>query len=245
MSHRGQSSTVGFVVIFSMVLVMVALVSVSGFATLGHVQDAERVNNGVRSFEILSANVDDVVRDGVPSRTTTVKLYGSQLAAAETTTVAIDVPADGFTHTFEVTPIVLDSRTGTDVVYENGAVVRADPDGQVMVDSPAMLLTTEYTVLPVVRTSGVGSTSVAGQRSATVRTTHAGTTVLRADTETAGVYDDVTLTVTSPRSEAWFRYLDAQAATDACTRSGDTVTCTLTTSEVTVVVTDVEVRLDN
>ncbi|MFC7027963.1 hypothetical protein ACFQH8_11645 [Halomicroarcula sp. GCM10025710] len=72
MTDRGQSATVGFVVIFSMVLLMVALISVSGFATLDHVQDAERVNNGVRSFEILSDNVDDVVGDEVPSRTTTV-----------------------------------------------------------------------------------------------------------------------------------------------------------------------------
>ncbi|MFC7019044.1 MULTISPECIES: DUF7289 family protein [Haloarcula] len=241
---RGQSTTIGFVVIFSMVLLMVALISASGFATLDHVQDSERVNNGVRSFEILSDNVDDVVGDEVPSRTTTVKLYDSQLSAAGTTTIEIDVPADGFSHAFEVAPIVLDAGAGTDVVYENGAVIRSDPDGEVMVDEPAMLLTTDYTVLPVVRTETVSSTAVGGQSSATIRTTRAGTTVLRTDTESGGVYDDVTLTVTSPRSEAWFRYLDAQSATDTCTRSGDTVTCTLTTSEVTVSVTDVDVRFD-
>ncbi|MFC7250313.1 hypothetical protein ACFQJ5_10750 [Halomicroarcula sp. GCM10025324] len=242
MTDRGQSATVGFVVIFSMVLLMVALISVSGFATLDHVQDAERVNNGVRSFEILSDNVDDVVGDEVPSRTTTVKLYNSQLSAAETTTIEVAVPADDFTHRFEVTPIVLDAGTGTEVVYENGAVIRSDPDGQVMVDSPTMLLTTDYTVIPVVRTTPVGSTSVAGQTSATVRTTHEGTTVLRTDTES----DDVTLTVTSPRSEAWLRYLDAQPGTDTCNRvASDTVSCTLDTSEVTVSVTDIAVRFDN
>lgn len=238
---RGQSTTIGFVVIFSMVLLMVALVSVSGYATLGHAQDAERVNNGVRAFEVLAVNAEDVVSEDVPSRTTTVKLDGGQLSAADTTTFEVDVGTD-FSHTVELAPIVLDpSGTGSRVVYENGAVVRADPDGQVMVSSPSVLVTADYTVLPVVRTVPVSSTAIGGQDTATIRTTRGETEVFRVDT--AG--DPVVVTVTGAQSEAWLRYFDGQPGT-SCTRiDGATVECTLTTDELTLVVTDVEVRLDN
>lgn len=238
MIDRGQSTTIGFVVVFATVLVMVALVSVSGYSALQDVRDVERVDNGVRSFEVLSSNVDDVVSGGVPSRTTTVKLAGARLSTADPVTFEVHVPADGFRREVEVRPLVFDADTGTQVVYSNGAVIRANRDGQVVASGPKPLVSAEYAVISFVRTRPAES-SVGGHTSVSVRTTRNGTTVSRVDT--AG--DDVYLNVTTSRSEAWARYLDGQPNID-CTRSGDTVTCTLTTDATTVSVTDVDVRLD-
>lgn len=241
MTDRAQSTTVGFVVIFGTVLVMVGLVSVSGFAALEDVRDEERVTNGVRSFEVLAANVDDVAGEGVPSRTTTVKLDGVSLSVGEDVTFEVHVPADGVRKTVETRPLVLDAKSGTRVVYANGAVIRADRDGQVMARPPRLLVTADYARLHVVRTRPVAATSVGGQTTASVRTTRNETTV--AQTGTAG--DTVYLNVTSPRHEAWGRYLDSRSQVSCTPAAGDTVSCVLTTDETTVAVTDVDVRLDD
>lgn len=241
MTDRGQSSAIGFVVIFGTILLMVGLVSVSGYSALGDVQDAERVNNGVRSFEVLSTNVDEVVSEGVPSRTTTVKLDGGHVATVDPVTVEVHVPADGYKQTVEVQPLVFDVGTSSQVLYENGAVIRADRDGQVMASNPNMVITSNYAVIPVVRTESVGPTSVGGQSRVSVRTTRNGTTVT--SEQTAG--QDVYLNVTSERATAWKRYLDQQPQTSCGPVIGNTVSCTLQTKEVTVSVTTVDVLLSN
>ncbi|MDS0278412.1 hypothetical protein NDI85_11450 [Halomicroarcula sp. S1AR25-4] len=239
MTDRAQSTTVGFVVIFGTVLVMVGLVSVSGFAALEDVRDEERVTNGVRSFEVLATNVDDVAIEGVPSRTTTVKLDGVSLSVGPSVTFEVRVPADGFRKTVETRPLVLDAKSGTRVVYANGAVLREDRAGQVMARPPRPLVTADYARLHLVRTRPVAATSVGGQTTASVRTTANGTTV--ASTGTAG--ETVYLNVTSPRHEAWGRSLDSHPQVSCAPVGGETVSCVLTTDETTVSVTDVDVRL--
>lgn len=241
MTDRAQSTTVGYVVIFGTVLVMVGLVSVTGFAALEDVRDEERVTNGVRSFEVLATNVDDVATDGVPSRTTTVKLDGVSVSVGPSVTFEVHVPSDGFRETVDTRPLVLDAKSGTQVIYANGAVLREDRDGGVMARPPRLLVTADYARLHVVRTRPVAATSVGGRTTASVRTTRNETTA--ATTGTAG--DTVYVNVTSPRHEAWGRYLDSQPQTSCTSVGGNTVSCVLTTDETTVAVTDVDVRLDD
>lgn len=241
MTERGQSTTIGFIIIFGTVLLMVGLVSVSGFAALEDVRNDERVTNGVRAFEVLATNVDEVAADEVPSRTTTIQIDGMSLSVGSKTTVEVHVPADGLRRTVETRPLVLDGGDGSKVVYASGAVIRSDRDGQVMARPPRLLVTAEYTRIHVLRTQPVASTSVGGQNTASVRTTRNGTAIEKTDTAGDAVY----FNVTSPRSAAWQRYLDSQSQTNCTPVDSDTISCEITTDETAVSVTDVDVRLDD
>ena len=241
MTGRGQSTTIGFVIIFGTVLLMVGLVSVSGFAALEDVRNDERVTNGVRSFEVLATNVDEVAGDGVPSRATTIQVDGLSLSTGPKTTFEVHVPADGVRQTVETAPLVLDGGAGSQVVYANGAVIRADRDGLVMARPPRLLVTPDYARLHVIRTRPVAATSVGGQNTATVRTTRNGTAV----EETATSGDTVYFNVTSPRRAAWQRSLDSNPQTSCTAVDSDTVSCEITTDETAVSVTTVDVRLDD
>lgn len=241
MTGRGQSTTIGFVIIFGTVLLLVGLVSVSGFAALEDVRNDERITNGIRSFEVLATNVDAVAGDEVPSRTTTIQVDGMSLSIGQKTTVEVHVPADGLRQTVETHPLVLDGGAGSQVVYANGAVIRSDRDGQVMARPPRLLVTADYARLHVIRTRPVAATSVGGQNTATVRTTGNGTSVEQ--TATSG--DAVYVNVTTPRREAWQRALESNPQTSCTAVGSDTVSCELTTDETAVSVTTVDVRLDD
>lgn len=235
---RAVSPALGFVVVFATVLLSVGVVTAGGYAALDDARETQRVDNGVRAFEVLATNTDAVVEDGAPSRATTVSVDGSQVVVADPVTVEVHVPADGFERTVTVRPITYDTDDAR-VAYTSGAVVRADRGGAVVVRPPQLVVTAESAVIPVVRTYPVDTVSAGGQGSVRVRTTATGTTVDRTATDGDTVY----LNVTSPRSEAWYRYLDDQSRI-SCMRTGSTVSCTVDTDHVAVPVTDVAVRLD-
>lgn len=241
MTGRGQSTTIGFVIIFGTVLLLVGLVSVGGFAALEDVRNDERVTNGVRSFEVLATNVDAVAAEGVPSRTTTIQVDGTSLSIGPESTVEVHVPADGVRRTVKTSPLVLDGGAGSRVVYANGAVIRSDRNGQVMARSPRLLVTADYARLHIIRTRPVAATSVGGQNTATVRTTRNGTAV----EETATSGDTVYFNVTTPRRAAWQRSLESNPQTSCTAVGSDTVSCQITTDETAVSVTTVDVRLDD
>jgi hypothetical protein len=220
---------------------MVGLVSVSGFAALEDVRSEERVTNGVRSFEVLATNVDEVAADEVPSRTTTIQIDGTSLSVGSKTVVEIHIPAEGYRRTVETHPLVLSDGDGSQIVYENGAVIRSDRDGQVMARSPKPLVTADYARFEVIRTRPVATTSVGGQNTATVRTTRNGTDV--ETIETSG--DTVYFNVTGSRQVAWQRSLESGSQTSCTAVGSDTVSCEIMTDETAVSVTSIDVRLDD
>jgi len=66
--ERGVSDVVGYVLIFSLIVATVGVVTTVGFSTLEDRQDAERVNNVERAFDVFANNMENVYRDGAPSR---------------------------------------------------------------------------------------------------------------------------------------------------------------------------------
>lgn len=241
MADRGQSEVVGFVLVFGIIVLAVGVVAATGFGGLQNVREHERVNNAELAFVVLADNVDDVTSDGAPSRATEVDLGEATLAQNRTITVTVEGtsvsnPAENFSYSYEIHPIVYDAGTGEKIVYSGGAIVRESNGGAVMVRDPDFLLTNERVVVPIVRTYPQGPRSVGGSSTVLVRTEGTGSELLEA---TSGEYD-VTLTVTSPRAAAWERHLDAKPATD-CNRSGDTVTCSVRTERVSLTVDHVAV----
>jgi hypothetical protein len=226
--ERAVSDVIGFVLVFALVASTVAIVSVSGLSSLEAARDAEQVDNAERAFDVLADNMADIYGEGAPSRATEISLEESRLETGDPVTVNITrVTASGTqTNNFTSLPIVYVGRNDERVVYSNGAVLREQRQGGLVVEDPPLLLSSERVVIPVVQTRA------ADRRNLSV----SGTTVrIRAEkalrapliSQPEAPAQDVILNVTTPRNEIWKRYLDRQPDTTCTTPRESTVECTV------------------
>lgn len=237
---RAVSDVLGYVLVFSLIVVSVGSVTVFGFQGLQDARDFERVNNAERAFDILADNMGDVARHGAPSRATEIKLADAELRFGDPVTVNVSAvntatPSEGFTREYETRPIVYDANTGAEIAYESGAIVRSQSEGSVMVRRPDFVLSQNLVVIPLVVTradADSNATSIAGSTTTLIRADHAVTRV--AASQTVGTYDTVYLNVTSTHPEAWSRQLNDYEDV-SCTVGGppneQTVYCTLSSVE--------------
>ena len=156
---RGQSEVVGYVLVFSVVVLTVALVTVSGQAALVETRDTQQTANLEAGFHVLAANVDDVVRGDAPSRSTELDLSGGRVALGPPATVAVraEYTSNGtlaFEHARATRPLVYRAESGAQLVYANGAViVQGEDGGAAMLRRPQVLLSADRTVFPLVNTT--------------------------------------------------------------------------------------------
>lgn len=265
MRDRGVSDLIGFVLIFGMILSTVGVVYVYGIGGLEDARGAERVNNAERAFDVLADNVADLVNRDAPSRATEVKLADADLGFGESTTVRITLPnvaGSPFTEK-SIDPIVYSADDTTEIVYANGAVIRTDRSGGVMLQNPPTVFTTQngnrVAALPLVETRSEGPVRQVGGSSTVLIRSKAVTRDLlmeRTDPSADGVSEyEVELTVEAGDAEqavAWKRHLesdipsawDTDGSGDTCEQSGETVTCTLTVHELYVPRTGISVRFN-
>lgn len=243
MPDRGQSEVLGFVLVFACIVLAVALVTATGLGGLQQARQSEQVENAVVAFEVLANNIDDLVEAGAPSRSVEIKLSDAQLELAEPISVRVTVtavadPNQTSTYHLEPRPIVYDSRSGSTVVYEAGAVFRSDSGGAVMRHEPDFVLTRERSRLAIIETRSASSPSVGGTKRVHVRAVRSVSPLLVAETSP----QNVTIEITSPRADAWERTL-TDAPDLSCSRPGpETVRCWVISERVHVVAmrTDIE-----
>ena len=242
---RAQAETVGFVLVFSLVVLTVALVTVAGFSELGELRTVERQDAAGRAMEGLADNVRAVATGGAPSRATEVGLSQARLYVGDPVTFRVSGervgdPSRNFSHEVRIRPVVHETRRGGRVAYLTGAVVREEErGGSVTIRDPDWVLTGNRTVVPLVRTVPEREAEISGTDTVLVRATRNGSTVH----EVTDAPYRVTLEVTSPRAKAWLASLDDRPAT-SCSRSGETVTCSLTTDRVVLTTVQVDVGFD-
>ena len=217
-AERAVSDVIGFVLVFSLVTLIVGTVYISGMGGLEGARSSERLTNAERAFDVLSENMDDVVDTGARSRSTEIKLSNARLGFGDPVSFEVNMTSHpGTNYTAAVRPVVF-SIGDTDVVYANGAVIRADPGGSVMLHEPTMV-SGDRTLLPLIVTRG-RSSGIGGSGRVLVRSVEATNDVVRYDD---GPYD-VEVSVTTPRTRAWERYLEDEFDT-TCSVSDQTVTC--------------------
>lgn len=211
---RAQSEVLGFIFVFSLLVLTTGLVFALGLPTVENARDAERVTNVERAFEVLDNNVDDMMRRNVPSRATEVKLAGGMLSIQESTTVRIHAEKKGnssMNETFSGTtrPIVY-SDDDTEIALSFGAVLRSDDGSSVMLSDPDWLVDDRAVVPYALLTRGDGTTIVAGETTVLV----VGETKSRGVAGSFTTDDDtpviVNVTVESSRADAWDRYMEEQ-----------------------------------
>ena len=234
---RGQSELVGYFLIFSLVVLTIAMAGTTGLAGLNNAREYQETTTVQRAFSAFANDVDDVARRGAPRRSTEIGLTDATLSLERTTeiTVRIDDGESVENVTVETHSLVYDSGSGTTISYTSGALVRQDGSDSVLFRRPHFALSNDTVVVPVVALSPAGGGAVGGSRTIAVETRSAGTEV---------VYDDdvesVTVEVRSPHADAWFRYLDSELDCDP--PDGGTVVCQTDAKRAYVTVERVDVR---
>ena len=206
---RGVSEALSFVLVFALVIGSIAVVYTVGLGGLQDARDHERINNAERAFEVFGENLDDIVLDGAPSRSTQIRMSDATLSVRESTHIEITgIDTDtGVEYTYppqQVRSLAFESGDST-VSYAAGAVVRSDGDGGgVMVREPPFLFEDDRVVIPVVRLSSGGSVAVSGDQVVQVRTEQV---LRRNDPVNDTSFDSVVVNVSTDNPGAWSRYM--------------------------------------
>ena len=208
MNDRAVSDIVGYVLVFSLIIATVGVVTTVGFGTLSDRQSAERINNVERAFDVFATNMEDVYRDGAPSRATEMRLAGGELRHGDPVRITIADANENKTNvTISPRPLIY-ADGDTEIVYVAGAVIRSEPESAVMIRNPPFYAHSEGAVFPLIetfRTSGPSTVSTDG----TVRVTSTARGVNTSVSEAFEQAENYTITVESPRSDAWMRYLES------------------------------------
>lgn len=232
MNERAASNLIGFLLIFSLVASVIAIVSVTGVDALNDVKRGEQVNNAERAFDVLADNMNDVHREGAPSRATEISLQDAQIQTTGNATINVSARGDdpdeaNFTVVQESNTIVWEAKEGrpTTVAYEFGAVIRDQRNGGLMVKQPPIQWDQDRMIVPVIDTDAINSTVSSG-RTVRVRGIRGSPGIaFTGDVE----YDAIWVNVTSIRAEEWGDYIESQTDTSCTLRDGpeelDRVTC--------------------
>ena len=244
MNERAVSDVVGYVLVFSLIVVTVGVVTTVGFSTLDDRQTAEQINNAERAFDVFASNVENIYRDGAPSRATEMRLSGGTLQYGDPVTITIqDANNSNVNHTVQTIPLVY-SEGDTEIVYVAGGVIRNDRGSSVMLREPPFRIDSERTLLPLIQTTvfpDLTTVSVDG----TVRIT--ATSIERASIPIAELSDadEIRITVTSTRDDAWVRYFnDREAEIDGSVVNEEEVSYTFSTEELSIPQSRIQLRLN-
>ena len=205
-ADRGVSETVGFVLVFALITTTIAVTFTVGLGGLEDAQLAERDNNVERAFDVLHDNLNDLSRDGVPSRATELRLGGGELSLGGESEFRLNGTGLG-TRVTEGGSLTYRGAGDTRIVYENGAVFRMNGDNGVMIREPDLLVgdTVVYSLYGL----GGPAESVSGERTVLVVGERTDREVA-ADDGTAT--ENVTLEVNSTQATVWERYYRDLAA---------------------------------
>ena len=70
MRDRGVSEVLGYALVFSLVIVTVSIISVSGLSGYQNAQSFERQSNAEKAYDVMHNNIEDIYYKGAPSRAT-------------------------------------------------------------------------------------------------------------------------------------------------------------------------------
>jgi hypothetical protein len=230
------------VLVFALFTASIGLVYASGFTGLNDVREFEQVNNAERAFEVLADNIEDMTHRNAPSRATEIKLAGAELRIADPIEIEVNDPDSNFSLTREIRPVIFDADTGTEIVYVQGAVIRTQDDGGVVITESSLVLGENRTLIPVIQTRLQGSRSVSGSTTVLLRADLSSSRLLYAN-DTAS--NQLWVNVTSPRAGIWRAHLTSTYDDVSCEPlSGDTVSCQVTTDRAHVTLFQIDLEIE-
>lgn len=241
---RAQSEVLGFVLVFGLMVSMIGVVYVTGFDGLRETRDVEQVDNAQRAFEVLATNIEDMTFRNAPRRATEIRLNRASLSLGDPTEINVSDPDGTLNMTVSGKPIVYTADAGM-VVYEQGAVIRQrdDTDGGVVIHESTVVMNENRTIIPVIQTrlSTRSKASQGGTATVLVRAVEADTAVRYSNTTAANT---IWLNITSPRAQAWKRYLDAKPDVTCRLSAPEKTDCSVTTDRTYVSTIKVDIGIE-
>lgn len=249
MADRAVSEVLGFILVFSLVVLTVSFVYMGGMSQLTDTRDTERINNAERAFDVLADNFEQMGRNEAPSRATEIRLAGAQLSTSGNQPFSAN-RTQSEAGTTRLNPVVISFSIGgsEQISYELGAIIRVhDEGGGVMVREPDFIFSEHRTVLRVIEPRG-SNQAIGGTRTVLVRGE-----LVSASVQDSGEGDavEIQLETTAQRAEIWLSYFESelQWETDPCeiepleSEDQSMVTCTFATEYISIAETRVQIEL--
>lgn len=202
---RGVSNVVGYVLVFSLITLTIGTVFAVGITGVEDRQEAERVANVERAFDVLDDNLRDIQRYEDPSRSTEIRLSDGALSLSETTRVQLRNESGGVllnrtSHTLAYT------HDDTTIAYETGAWFRSDGDAAVMRSEPRFVADNGRTTLPLVLLYPDGDSRVSG--GGTIQVAAGGLRSNTGPNRSAAAGETLELRIESDYADGWKRYFE-------------------------------------
>jgi len=221
--ERSLSDVLGYILVFSLVLMSVLLVTVGGLATIEDARDTEQAQNAERAFEVVADNFAAIYERNAPSRATELDLGDSEIFYDSAVGITVSTGDGRELVSRELTPVEMRIDDERRLVYEAGAVFRHSEAGVTMVREPPFMISEDRTHVPIIQTT-----------SSTVESAGSTTVLLRGVSTERSVavpnedFSQLRIEIASPRFEVWERHLSENTALDCETDPVvDTVTCEL------------------
>lgn len=208
--RRGASETIGFVLVFSLIVLTVGVVLTVGYSGLQDARDAERVNNAERAFDVFGDNIEDITRRGAPSRGTEIRLSEATIKSGSSTYINVSGEDAGGSLLFTSGNYSIDTvvyrADDTRVRYGGGAVTRVQSEGSLMVRNPNFVVDDAQAIIPIVQLS-VEDTTISGSKTVLIRSERR---LRRTVVDNTTGTDTLRVNVSTPAPDAWERYLEDQ-----------------------------------
>lgn len=207
-TDRAVSEVVGFVLVFSLVLITIALVYTSGLGGLNDARDAEQMNNAERAFDVLAYNFEKMVRGEAPHRATEVKLADSTLVMDDNAQIRVkNESGESVTNMTQHQPIRYEVESGSQIVYEHGAVIRVDDGHATMKRNPDILFADDRLVFRYIEAGDFGGRGhhVSGDTTVLVRSSVTSSQLLYSSSDETVTIE---LETQAERVDAWQRYFE-------------------------------------
>jgi hypothetical protein len=203
---RAASEAIGYILIFALIFTTVGIVSIAGLPTLEDARESEQLQNAERAFDVLNNNMVEVYDRGAPSRATELNADDGKIETGRAVTFNVTVRnTTGYSDSVEadVNPIVFSGLGQTEFAYTAGAVLRDQPNNEVMVRDPPFRVSDDRVFITLVETT-----------SPDVQSTGGDTVLVRAEAVDRSINfadqrEQINITVSdSPREEVWEAYFE-------------------------------------
>ena len=217
---RGVSEVIGFILIFSLVLLTIVLVYTGGLGGLSDARDVEQVNNAERAFDVLAENFEKMSRGEAPHRATEIKLADSRLEMGNLHHFEVNESGQTVAEVPQHRPIEYRVTSQSKIVYEHGAVIRVDDGAATMRREPDFLFSDDRIVIRHVEAGNLqGGQSVSGDTTVLLRSSLTSSDLLYAEDGISEM--TINLNTTTTRADIWIQYLESEGGED-CTVSSPT-----------------------
>lgn len=233
MTDRAVSQSLGFVLVFSVVVLSVGTVTVFGYGQLAEIRESEQLRNAERSLQLVGGNIGEIQDGRTVARTGALDLDRGRISLlpdAESRMRIRVADTSGPAAAYDETLVVGGIRyryEDTTIGYEGGVVFRSDRAGNAVAKStPPFVCTDDHAVVPVVTVEGEGNRSL-GSGTVTVSVARNTSTIAfphnRSGVDSTDGRANVSIEVVdSPFDSGWDRYFGDH---DHWHQDGDAYVC--------------------